>query len=115
MKVIEKRRQERYTLNAPIKIRCYENDSALKAVAYEAQCRDISSTGVCIDTDHIQLPFMQKVHLEVTFSIEKLKELFGCSKQVTLAIDGSVVRSFKDSVIIEFAKSYSISPVGLEN
>jgi hypothetical protein len=115
MKVIEKRRQERYALNAPIKIRCYENDSALKAVAYEAQCRDISSTGVCIDTDQIQLPFMQKVHLEVTFSIEKLKELFGCSKQVTLAIDGSVVRSFKDSVIIEFAKSYSISPVGLEN
>jgi len=105
---MERRGQERYLLDVPIKITRYDNDSSS---TFEAFSKDISSKGVFIKTDEIKLETNQKVHLELTLTIEKLKELFGYPKMVTLEVDGSVLRSLEDGIVIEFGESYSIVPV----
>lgn len=104
---MERRRQERYLLDVPIKITRLDDGSSS---IFEASSRDISSTGVFIKTSDIRLESKEKVHLELTLTIEKLKELFGYPKMVTLEVDGSVVRSLEDGIVVEFGNSYSIVP-----
>lgn len=104
---MEKRRQERYKLVVPIKIRRYEDGSTS---LLEASSKDISSTGVFIKTCGTQFKPRQRVHLELTLTIEKIRELFGYSGIVTVELDGWVIRSFENSMIVEFEDHYSIFP-----
>ena len=105
---MEKRRQERYKLDVPIKIRRYED--GLSSLL-EASSKDISSAGVFIKACEIQLEPRQRVHLELTLTIRRIKELFGYSGRVSVELDGLVIRSVGSSVVVEFEDHYSISPI----
>jgi hypothetical protein len=105
---MEKRRQERYKLDVPIKIRRYED--GLSSLL-EASSKDISSAGVFIKACEIQLEPRQRVHLELTLTIRKIKELFGYSGMVSVELDGLVIRSVGNSMVVEFEDHYSISPI----
>ena len=104
---MERRKQERYLLNVPIRITQIDNNST---ATFEASSRDISSKGVFIKTKDIKFESNQKVHLALTLTIEKLKELFDYPNTVTLEVDGSVVRSLQDGIVVAFGDSYSIVP-----
>ncbi len=108
----EKRQQERYSLTAPIKIVCRDETNP---TFFQSYSKDISSAGVLIHSCQMPLKPMQKVHLELTLTIGKLKEFFGSSSMVTLKIDGSVIRSRTDGIVIEFDKKYSIVPFDYED
>ncbi len=108
---LEKRKHPRYSLSAPICIKCENGESCS---VFQTTSKDISSSGVHVHTAGIDLPFMQKVELEMTLTINKIKELFGCSGRVTLQIVGSVIRSHKDGLVIKFDRKYSIFPAQLE-
>ncbi len=104
---MDRRRQERFDIEVPIKIKRYtDGDSS----TFETSSKDISSSGVFINSGNVPLEAKQKVHLELTLTIDKLRELFGGSSMVTLEVDGVVVRSRDNGVVIEFEDSYSISP-----
>ena len=105
---MERRKQERYLLDVPIRITRIDDSST---AIFEASSRDISSKGVFIKTKDIKLESNQKVHLALTLTIEKLKELFGYPNTVTLEVDGSVIRSLQDGIVVAFGDSYSIVPV----
>jgi len=104
---MDRRRQERYEIAVPIKIKCEDGGSS---ATFDACSRDISSNGVFINAPDINIKARQKVHLEFTLTIEKLKELFGGSSMVTLEVNGVVVRSLENGLVIEFEDAYSISP-----
>jgi len=104
---VEKRKHQRYPLNVPVKMHpC--GDDGISSV-FEVSSRDISSRGVFIHLEEGLDTPLERVHLEMTLTIDKLTELFGCSKTVTLKVDGSVVRKFKDGLAVAFDRSYSIS------
>ena len=108
---VEKRKHPRYPLSAPICIKCGNGETCS---VFQTTSKDISSSGVHVHTGGMDLPFMQKVELEMTLTINKIRELFGCSGHVTLQIDGSVIRSHKDGLVIKFNRKYSIFPAQLE-
>ncbi len=107
---MDRRRQERYCIDAPVKI-IKEED--LTATIFDASCKDISCTGVLVNTRNVVLQQNQKVHLELTLTIEKLKELFGGTSMVTLKLDGVVVGSHANGTVIEFEDNYSILPLAM--
>jgi len=107
MNGIEKRQQERYSLNVPVSISDYDNSSH---IIDGILTKDISSKGVLINSNELDLPPGSKVHMEMTLTIDKLKELFGCSEKITLKVDGSIIRSMEEGLAIEFDKNYSIFP-----
>lgn len=104
---MERRRQERYVLDAPIMVSSLGNRVS---APYRATSRDISSTGVFVKTTNARFKTSQRVHLEMLLKIEKTRELFGGSGLVKLEVDGSIVRSIRSGFVVEFEKSYSISP-----
>ena len=108
--IIEKRKHPRYSLNVPVKMLCCDSD---ENSCFEVSSRDISSKGVFIKGGELPVTASNRVHLEMTLTIEKLTELFGCSKEVTLKVDGFVVRTFDDGIAVEFDKNYSITPVSV--
>lgn len=107
---MEKRREQRFPLKAPIKITCYDSDCSS---AFETFSKNISSHGVCVDVDEETLHPMQRVHVELTLTIDALGKVLGSSRMVTIQVDGSVIRAVPEGVAIEFSKNYSISPVGV--
>ncbi len=107
MKGIEKRKQERFSLHVPVNIRCQNNDTE---ITDGILTKDISSKGVLINSKNQNLQTGEKVHLEMTLTIDKLKELFSWSEKITLKVDGSIIRSKDEEVAIEFDKNYSIFP-----
>lgn len=107
---MERRRQERYCIDAPIKI---IRDEGSISTSFDASCKDISSAGVFVTTSDTLLRQNQKVHLELTLTIEKLKDLFGGSSKVTLKLDGVVARYHGNGIVIELEDNYSILPLAI--
>jgi hypothetical protein len=104
---MDRRQQERYELDVPIKIKLGKQENAS---TIEASSRDISPVGVFINLSGSRLEAQQDVHLELTLTIGKLQELFGCSNLVTLEVEGSVARILNDGVFVRFGDHYSIFP-----
>jgi hypothetical protein len=104
---MERRKQERYRLEVPIKIKRYGDG---RVSTFEAFSRNISSRGVLIKPCDIGLEPRQRVHLEFTLTIGKIKELFGYTGKIKLELDGSVLRSVGNGMAVEFENHYSILP-----
>lgn len=79
MEITERRKLQRYDLHAPLKIESHDRSILIAA---EILTKDISSKGAFIYTDRTNLQIGSKVHLEVILTINRLKELFGCSKKL---------------------------------
>lgn len=105
---MEKRKHERYSLHVPIKIK-HKSDTTYLPI--EASSKDISSSGVFINTEGLNFQCNEKLQLELTLRIDKASELLGDSGRVILEIEGSVIRSQQNGVVIEFDKKYTIYPV----
>lgn len=104
---IEKRQQERYPLHVPINIMSFDNQVHFMR---ETLTEDISSKGVFVRTTDQVLQEGRKVRMELTLTIDKLKELFGCSEKIILKVDGSIIRSMNEGLAIEFDKQYLMVP-----
>jgi hypothetical protein len=104
---VEKRQQERYPLQIPVSIL---STSRLGLTEEKLMTRDISSKGVCINTNELFLQSGEKVHLQMMFAKHKLKETFGSSDKLILDVVGSIIRSVDKGIVIEFDKNYSIFP-----
>ena len=107
MNGVEKRQQERYSLNVPVNIK---NSKMGEIMTEGILTKDISSKGVLTNLKNHGLIPGEKVHLELTLTIDKLNELFDCSEKIILKVDGSIIRSMDEGVAIEFDKNYSIFP-----
>ncbi|MBN2656310.1 MAG: PilZ domain-containing protein [Spirochaetales bacterium] len=104
---VEKRQQERYSLKAPVHVK---KEDGTNHTVDGVLTRDISSKGVYIDSNGISLEPGERVQLEVTLTIDKLRELFNCSEKIILKVEGEVVRSVGEGLAVEFTKKYSIFP-----
>ena len=104
---MERRGQERYTLDVPVRI---TRKGGPDPDVFEASSRDISSKAVCIKLGDKHLAANEWVHLDLLLTVKKIQELFGGPQTVTLRVDGCVVRSLTEGAVVQFSKSYSIVP-----
>lgn len=104
---MERRRQARYEIKAPVKIRRFGDDTC---DTFESYCYDISSSGVFITRCGLEFTANQRVHIELTLTIIKSRDPMGASGKVTLAVNGSVVRTIRNGTAVAFDKEYSIFP-----
>jgi len=102
---MERRAQQRYKLDTSIIIRSDADDPES---AFEASGRDISTTGVFVDSCARRLDKNQRVQLEILFPTDKQAHVSNRARRFTMKVKGSVVRTINDGFGIEFDRSYSI-------
>ena len=108
MCIKENRKIERYSLHVPIVINTLDNkQERLDNIT----TRDISSGGVFIESDNLDLNPGSKVHVEMVLTVEKLKELFKVSNKVILEVDGLITRATSHGIAVKFTNDYSITPL----
>ena len=73
--------------------------------------RDISSGGVFIESDNLDLNPGSKVHVEMVLTVDKLKELFKVSNKVILEVNGLITRATSHGIAVKFTNDYSITPL----
>ena len=104
----ENRKIERYSLHVPISINTLDNKQEKLA---DITTKDISSGGVFIESDSLDLNSGSKVHVEMVLTVEKLKELFEVSNKVILEVDGLITRATSHGIAVKFTNDYSITPL----
>jgi len=102
---MERRGQERYKLDIAIKIRSESDDPESTFVA---SGRDISSTGLFVDSCDRPLEKSQRVQLEIIFPAKKKDGVSCRARRYSMKVKGSVVRTIDNGIGIEFDRSYSI-------
>jgi len=108
MCIKENRKIERYALHIPITINTPDNKQRR---LNDITTRDISSGGVFIESDSLNLNPGSKVHVEMVLTVEKLKELFEVSNKVILEVDGLITRATSHGIAVKFTNDYSIMPL----
>lgn len=108
MCIKENRKNKRYSLRVPIVINTFgSNQERLDNIT----TRDISSGGVFIESETIDLNPGSKVHVKMVLTIEKLKQLFKVSNKVILEVNGLITRATNHGIALKFTSDYSISPL----
>lgn len=110
----ENRKIERYSLHVPIRINTLDNK---QEKLDDITTKDISSGGVFIESNTLDLNPGSKVHVEMVLTVEKLKELFEVSNKVILEVDGLITRATSHGIAVKFMNDYSITPllIGVES
>lgn len=108
MCIKENRKIERYSLHVPIVINTFDNK---QEKLDDITTRDISSGGVFIESNNLDLNPGSKVHVEMVLTVEKLKELFKVSNKVILEVDGLITRATSHGIAVKFTNDYSITPL----
>ena len=98
---------ERYNLEVPVTVESLEKE--VKYPSYKT--RDVSSGGVFIESNDIDLQAGNNVNVELVLTVDKLEELFKVSKNVVLRVQGKVTRATDTGIAVKFSNNYSISPV----
>jgi hypothetical protein len=93
----DRRKYERLQLELPARL---EINSLRRAQIFELRTRDISAAGTLLLGTTEQLPAGTRCHLELLVASERIKELTGV--QGLIKIEGTVVRSTPDGVVICF-------------
>lgn len=107
MCIKENRKIERYSLHVPIVINTLDNkQKRLDTIS----TKDISSGGVFVESENLDLNPGSKVHVEIVLTVDKLKELFKVSNKVILEVDGLVTRTTSHGIAVKFTDDYSITP-----
>ncbi|MBN1837421.1 MAG: PilZ domain-containing protein [Spirochaetales bacterium] len=102
----ERRKLERFLLRLPAKV--------VSPSAEEEPCRvetrDVSADGAFLVTK-LPLEAGASVTVELELPVDRFKQLLEQGRDVTLRINGVVVRSETDGVAVRFQKKYEIVPV----
>ena len=102
----ERRKLERFLLQLPAKV--------VSPTAGNEPCRvatrDVSASGAFLLT---KLPIEEgaSVTLELELPVDRFKQLLEQGRDVTLRINGVVVRSETEGVAVRFQKKYEIVPM----
>lgn len=108
MCIKENRKLERYSLHVPVVINTLDNKQER---VDDIITRDISSGGVFIESDTLDLNPGREVHVEMVLTVEKVKELFKVSNKVILEVNGLITRATNHGIALKFTSGYSISPL----
>ena len=98
---------ERYNLKVPVTLENLESTEKYTSI----QTRDVSSGGVFIESQNIDLSAGSKVNVELLLTVDKLEELFKVSKNVLLKVQGQVTRATDTGIAVKFSSNYSITPI----
>ncbi len=108
--MIENRKIERFSLSVPAKV-VLDTETGEKMTTAVIS-RDISSAGGFFLADSTDIPVGSKVKLELTLTIEKLKELLNTQEEVRIEVEGNVIRTGEDGFAVCFSKGYRFFPPG---
>ena len=100
----DNRTVERYPMKVPVTVN--NSEGTVKYSEYET--RDVSSGGVFIESKDINLSAGSRVQVELTLTVDKLKELFELSNKVLLKAEGTVARATEQGIAVKFSSNYSI-------
>jgi len=109
MDVTENRKDVRYSLHVPAVINHLDGETSPVLV----ETLDVSAGGVFINSVDLSLCEGCQVQVELTLTVDKLKELFEVSNKVLLKATGTVTRTSDKGIAVKFSNKYSISPVPL--
>ncbi|NOY08510.1 MAG: PilZ domain-containing protein [Spirochaetes bacterium] len=105
MCIKENRKIERYSLHVPVVINTPNEEYKGPDTTIT---RDISSEGVFIESDTLDLSPGSKVHLEMVLTV---KVLFKVPDKVILGVDGRITRATNHGIAVKFINGYSITPL----
>jgi hypothetical protein len=108
--MIENRKMERFPLSVPVTVIVDTENGEKKTAAVVS--RDLSSAGGYFLADSTDIPVGSKVRLELTLTIEKLKELLDAEEEVKIEVEGNVIRTCEDGFAVCFSKGYRFFPAG---
>ena len=106
----ECRKDTRYSLHVPAVINNLETTEKISVV----ETQDVSAGGVFINSGDLDLSLGCQVQVELTLTVDKLKELFEVSNKVLLRATGIVTRATDKGIAVKFSNKYSITPIPLE-
>lgn len=119
---IERREQQRFSLNLQARISCRHIEDQPPVI--DTVAANISSGGAFVKTDH-KFPMASKVKIEFNLGLEDLKKLrfiltMESLKQFTgktiwVSVSGIVIRQEKDGVGLIFDKNYQLTPMQPSN
>ncbi len=101
----EKRKLERYELNAPTIVTIERGEKAGERLRLNT--RDISADGAFLITPVSLIPGTG-VRLEILLTVDRLHELVGDSDQITVNVVGTVIRSEMEGMAVSFHDAYEI-------
>jgi hypothetical protein len=105
MKVIEKRKMERFALNLPALLSIKAESGYTQA--FEFMIRDICAGGAFFKTDN-PLLVGTNVKMDLIIPLDKLQS--GKHNRSRIDVSGSVIRTESQGMAVCFDKKYSISP-----
>ncbi len=101
---------ERFSLSVPATIIVDAENGEKKTAA--AVSRDLSSAGGYFLAEGTDIPVGSRVRLELTLTIEKLKELLDAEDEVIIEVEGNVIRTGEDGFAVCFSRGYRFFPAG---
>ncbi len=101
----EKRKLERYELNAPTILTVERGERAGEKL--QLSTRDISAAGAYLITPASLVPGTD-VQLEILLTVERLHEVVGEGDLITVNVGGTVIRSELKGMAVAFRDSYEI-------
>jgi hypothetical protein len=108
--MIENRKIERFSLSLPATVIVDTENGKKKTTSVVS--RDISSAGGYFIADSSKFKIGSKVRLELTLTIEKLRELLNAEDEVKIEVEGNIIRSGHDGFAVSFTKGYRFFPAG---
>jgi hypothetical protein len=106
---VERRKLERFDLQAPAKLRVEREGTRSDFVSLVT--RDISSSGVYVATDQ-PLEIGARVKLELLISLDMISRMIGEGGKAKVKVDGQVVRADGKGVAIQFVNKFKMQPLG---
>ena len=100
-----KRRIERYELDAPARIVMKADGHEM--VVVDSETRDISAGGAFFRTDR-DIAEGARISAEVVITIDKFKELTGADSRFKLKVSGTVVRCIAGGIAVRFDRNYEM-------
>ena len=103
----ERRKLDRFLLRLPAKVVSPSSGDNPRQVA----TRDVSASGAFLMTE-LPITAGTAVTVELDLPVDRFKQLLDQGQDVTLRINGVVVRTETDGVAVRFQKKYEIIPLG---
>ncbi len=104
--IAERRRLERFDLNAPARVQV-ELESGGKE-EFDLTTKDVSSAGAFLFSEE-RVPKGANVKLEFLISLEALRSLLGEKGTVKVRVNGKVIRVDTDGIAVRFDNKYRIT------
>jgi hypothetical protein len=104
----DKRKLERFLLRVPARIsfRAREDSEAI----LDAKTRDISAEGAYLFMTNYHPPVGANVEVELTLTIEKLRELLDANDHVLVKVHGRILRQEANGVVVVFNHPFRFFP-----